>query len=171
MNALLRTPLLLAAALLAGPALAAKGGHENVRFSPAHFEAQREAIIEGISGETYRELSDEDRATVLEALTRMQDRLAGVDSLEQLDKRDQTAVFNDQDLVNTLLTEAAADSRLVCKREKFVGSNRTTNVCITVGERKRLAEAAQNQMRGMQGSGYLEPEGAAALRARGPANR
>ena len=157
MNTLLRTPLLLAA-LIAGPALAAKSEHQNVSFSPAHFEAQREAIIEGIRGKTYRELSDEDRQSVLEALARMEDRLAGVDRIEQLDKRDQTAVFNDQELVNTLLTKAAADSRLVCKRERFVGSNRTTNVCITVGERQRLAEAAQEQMRGLQRSGVLPVE-------------
>ena len=148
-----------AAALAVASAVpASQPDHQEVRFGPAQFAAQREAILKGMLGETYRELSDEDRRSVLDALERMEARLEGITSLEQLDKRVQTAVFNDQELINTLLTEAAEDSRLICKREKFVGSHRTTNVCVTVAERRRLAAAAQDEMRVMQGSGYLRPE-------------
>ncbi|MCK7595588.1 hypothetical protein [Pseudomarimonas salicorniae] len=150
---------LLAAALAAGLATAADDKeHKNYSFSPSHFEAQREAIIKGMRGKTYRELSDEDRDTVLAALDRMAGHLEGVSQLEELDKRVQTTLFNDQELVNNLLTQAAADSRLICRRETFVGSHRSTNVCLTVLERKRLREAAQAQMYSMQGSGYLPPE-------------
>jgi hypothetical protein len=130
--------------------------HQAIAFSPTQFSAQREAIIKGLRSSTYRELSDADRENVLDALSRMQDKLDGVERLEQLDKRDQIAVFNDQELVNTLLTQAAADSQLICKREKFVGSHRVTNVCLTVAERRRLAAVAQEQMRGLQRSPKLE---------------
>ncbi|MCK7595586.1 hypothetical protein [Pseudomarimonas salicorniae] len=132
--------------------------HQNVEFSPQRFAEQRDTILESLHDETYTELTDENRSAVLAALARMEARLSGVSRFEDMDKRDQTAVFNDQELINNLLTQAAADSRLICKREKFVGSNRTTNVCLTVGERRRLAEAAQDQMRGLQGSGYLPRE-------------
>src|SRR5690606_23510484 len=147
-----------AALAVASPVPASQPDHQEVRFGPAQLAAQREAILKGMLGETYRELSAEDRRSVLDALERMETRLEGITSLEQLDKRMQTAVFNDQELINTLLTEAAEDSRLICKREKFVGSHRTTNVCVTVAERRRLAAAAQGEMRVMQGSGYLRPE-------------
>ncbi|MCK7595587.1 hypothetical protein [Pseudomarimonas salicorniae] len=150
---------LAAATLSAGLATAADDRkHSHYIFSPSHFEAQREAIIEDMRGRTYRELSDEDRDTVLAALERMAGHPAGVSRFEELDKRVQTTVFNDQELVNNLLTQAAADSRLICKREKFVGSHRTTNICLTVAERRRLTEAAQNQMGQLQGSGYLPRE-------------
>lgn len=150
---------LISACLAGGNASAAgKQEHQPLRFSPALFAEQRENIIEDLGDGIYRELSDADRQRVLEALSRMADKLEDVSQFDQLDKRDQTTVFNDQELINNLLSEAAADSRLICKREKFVGSHRTTNVCLTVAERRRLAEAAQEQMRGLQGSGYLPPD-------------
>lgn len=160
-------PLLLVSLLFAGDLHAAKSdGHKSVSFSPDRFAEQREAVIEDMSADTYRELSDSNREEVLKALARMADKLEGISHFNQLDKRDQTALFNDQELINNLLTEAAADSRLICKREKFVGSNRTTNVCVTVAERRRLTEVAQEQMRQMQGSGYMKPEGADMIPAR-----
>lgn len=143
---------------ISGAAAAGKPAVESAQFDPANFPAQREAIIKGLRGKTYAELSAEDREAVVAALSRIEDRLEGISRIEDMDKRDQTALFNDQELVNNLLTEAAADSRLICRREKFVGSHRTTNICLTVAERRRLAQAAQDQMYGLQGSGYLEPE-------------
>lgn len=156
----LMIPALLAAALAAGDLHAAKSeAHTPMRFTPELFDAQREAILKGLDSDTYRELAAADREEVLKALSRMAQKLEGVTRFEELDKRDQTAVFNDQERINTLLTDAAEGSQVVCKREKFVGSHRTTNVCITVAERRRLAEAAQAQMRGLQRSPPLPVDG------------
>jgi hypothetical protein len=60
---------------------------------------------------------------------------------------DQLAVvFNDQALINAILTQAGEDSRLVCTRERPVGSRRPITHCVTVAEKRRHREEVQNEM-------------------------
>ena len=67
--------------------------------------------------------------------------------MSELPERTRLEVFNEQELVNTLLTEAREDSRQVCTREKKVGSHRTTTMCKTVAERRRDMEQSQGALR------------------------
>lgn len=143
--------------LLMGGVVQAADKHQDVRFSPAGFAEQRGDLIEKLDSDLYREISDESKAQVVQALDRMQQRLDGVTSIDQLSEADKVAVFNDQELVNTLLTNAAADSRLICKREKTLGSNMRSNSCLTVAERRRRQEESQEQMRRMQRPAPLPP--------------
>jgi hypothetical protein len=55
-------------------------------------------------------------------------------------------VFNDQEVVNTLLTQARADSRLVCDRSRPTGSHRRQTKCQTVAERRRRMESDQDHL-------------------------
>jgi hypothetical protein len=131
--------------------------HEAVKFSPSHFSDQRGDIVESLDGKQYYEITDEAKQQVLQALDRMQAKLQDVTSVDQLSEADKVAVFNDQELINNLLTEAAADSRLICKREKTLGSNMRSNSCLSVAERRRRQEEDQDKMRRIQRSGYLPP--------------
>lgn len=150
--------LALLACLVAGAVQAKE--HKDLKFDPATFSEQRGRLIEAIeSGEAYREISDDDQRAVIQALDRMQARLSSVQSIAQLSSDDKIAVFNDQELVNNLLTQAAADSRLVCTRGKTLGSNMRSNSCMTVAERRRRQEESQDQMRRMQRPGTLPPGG------------
>lgn len=144
--------------LLAAGAVSAAEKHRDVDFSPARFSEQRGDLIEKLRSDLYREISDESKQQVLEALERMQQRLGGVQSIDQLNEVDKVAVFNDQELVNTLLTSAAADSRLICRREKTLGSNMRSNSCLTVAERRRRQEDSQESVRRMQRGAPL-PQG------------
>ena len=112
------------------------------------FEVQRQAIFKALAdGETYREIPSQDRQTVKESLDRISGLLGDAQNADQLPEATRVEVFNEQERVNTLLTKAREDSRLVCTREKKVGSHRTTNSCKTVAERRRDMEESQNALR------------------------
>ena len=115
------------------------------------FEAQRTAILEALGdGKTYSEISPDDRRRVTASLDRMSGLLQGVQNVDQLSETNRVAVFNEQETVNTVLTQAREDSRLVCSREKKVGSNRATNSCMTVAERRRAREETELQLSKMR---------------------
>ena len=67
--------------------------------------------------------------------------------MEGLNAQQKADVFNDQERINTLLTKALEDSRLVCRRERKVGSHRMITECMTVAERRQAYESAQKAMR------------------------
>ena len=113
--------------------------------SPGDFTASRELIEQAVrESEQYRDMQDRDRAELSKALDRMEATLASVTSVEQLDDKTRTQVYNDQEMINHVLTQVRDDSRMICKREKKVGSHRTTNICITAGERRRRRERVKD---------------------------
>lgn len=111
------------------------------------FTEQRDRIQADLrKGETYAEITTEDRKTVMAALERIDQRLMGKEGLT-LSEVDKLAVFNDQELVNSLLVRAREDSRLICRRERIVGSNRPQNICISVAQRREARENGQDVLR------------------------
>ncbi|MBD9435135.1 hypothetical protein IB223_03430 [Pseudoxanthomonas sp. PXM03] len=96
-------------------------------------------------GETYVEIATADRAKVKESLA----RFAAIinESGGSLNPEQKTQLVNEQNEINQILSQAAADSRLVCRREAQIGSLRTTTQCKTVAERRRDAQDAQEVMR------------------------
>ena len=96
-------------------------------------------------GETYAEIAAADRANVKESLA----RLATIvnENGGSLNPQQRTQLLNEQNTINQILSQAAADSRLVCRREAQIGSLRTTTQCKTVAERRRDAQEAQETMR------------------------
>jgi hypothetical protein len=116
----------------------------------AESKAQIEADLK--KGERYSELSASQRDEVRAALERMENRLQGVTSVAEMDARDRAELMNDQELVNTILTAAEEDSRLICKRTVKTGSHRPTTSCRTVAERRRERENSQQALRSMQKS-------------------
>jgi hypothetical protein len=146
---------MLAAAMVAcvvsGPLAAAnKGAALDVR-KPAG-EQLAEIRSQLGDGKTYSEISAEDRSKVQVALARMELVLNGKSGVDELNGDQKVAVFNDQELVNSLLTKARDDSRMVCRREKQVGSNMPTNQCQTVAERRRQMDSNQRDFTRMQQS-------------------
>ena len=62
----------------------------------------------------------------------------------------QTEILNDQAVVNTILSRAHADSRMVCRRERATGSNRPERVCLTVAQRRKMQEDSKEGLRRFQ---------------------
>ncbi|GAB3515397.1 hypothetical protein MNQ95_03515 [Pseudoxanthomonas daejeonensis] len=150
--------LMLSALALAPLVASANIQSQGDAFSPekgldlsSSFEAQRTAIVTALGdGKTYAEISPDDRQRVTSSLNRISGLLGDVQSVNQLPAATKVEVFNEQELVNTLLTQAREDSRLVCTREKKVGSHRATNSCMTVAERRRAREETEQQLSKMR---------------------
>lgn len=112
------------------------------------FAAQRAQILEELGdGETYSEIKPAEREKVKSALARISAALAQSGGAAELGEEQKVAVFNDQELVNNILTAAGENSRLVCKRVKKTGSHMSSNQCMTVAARDRAREHAQEQLR------------------------
>jgi hypothetical protein len=141
---MLRT-FLCAALLVIAPA--AFADDQQLALTEGDFQAQRAEIEKGLAdGKTYVEITSEERTKVRESLDRIAERLQGAGSVDELDEPIKIALFNDQEVVNTILTRAASDSRVVCQRRHITGSNRPGTVCQTVGERRRRMEADQAEL-------------------------
>lgn len=139
--------LLLALLSIAAPALAKDDAQAVTKLDPAAFLATKTTIEKEIYTEDrYKELSDEDRKRVLDALDRMADTLDGATSVQSLSADDRAQLITDQTLVNTVLTQAAEDSRLICTREQKVGTRFKTTVCETVATRRERNEAARRAL-------------------------
>lgn len=137
----------LALALLSAPALHAAEEQAVSKVDPQAFAQVKQQIEEQLyNHDRYKEISDEDRQRVLKALDRMADTLDGVANVHELNVDDRTQLLNDQSLVNTVLTQAAEDSRQICSREQKVGTRFKTTVCETVAQRRARNEAAQRAM-------------------------
>jgi len=112
------------------------------------FEAQRGAIVKALAdGETYSEIASQDTRIVMDSLERISSLLDGAQDVEQLPEETKVQVFNEQERINSLLVPAYADSRVICRRHKPTGSNRPTNICLTVAERRRARDSAEDFFR------------------------
>lgn len=147
----------LVAFLVPGVALANKD-RQQVDVSAGTFAEQRQKVDADLAdGETYSEIAAAKRAEVVAALNRMETLLDGrpVSALREAEKVD---LMNDQELINTHLTQAAEDSRLVCRREPAVGSRLQRSQCLTVAERRRKREDSQDALNSYN-RGFGRPAG------------
>ncbi|MEG3191345.1 hypothetical protein [Lysobacter sp. D1-1-M9] len=118
----------------------------DLRANP-HAE-QLSEIRQTLRTEKYAELSDEDRRTVLQLLEQMEMQLQD-GGAEALNGGQRVRLFNIQEQANSILIQAAEDSRLVCRRERKTGSRFKTTHCATVAERREVRERTQQELREM----------------------
>lgn len=126
-------------------------------FEPGKPLVEQIRKIEGEmqDGKTYSEIGLDPRSRVREALGRMQGIIEQYPDQAKLPENERTALFNDQQVVTTVLTKAREDSRLICRREKAVGSHFSVNQCMTVAQRERLKSDSQRDMSDAQRTGKL----------------
>ena len=99
---------------------------------------QRKHIENNIVGSEYKEMDSEDRADLLIQLQAVD---SGSLSVEEMTRY--------QNNINSILKTAYANSKLVCTREKPLGSQMAVKVCKTVAEKKN-SEANSQQTLKMQ---------------------
>jgi len=106
------------------------------------FEDQKAVILQDIADDTvYNEISYIDVKVVKHALNMMSSSLEGVSDLAELTEDQRADLFNNQGVVNTILTMAENDSRMVCKRRGTLGTNFKTTTCETVRDRRERQRA------------------------------
>lgn len=144
---MLKVFLFVLATVVAPFALAADEGATPELDVSASFAEQHERIrAELADGETFSEITPEQQAEVQAALQRIEATLGKATTVAELTAQERAELMNDQEVVNTILTAAREDSRLVCKREKKVGSHRATTQCFTVAERRETRERSQSEL-------------------------
>jgi hypothetical protein len=153
------TALTLAGLLMAtGSAIAAGNEGQLAVSDSAGFEAQLKTLQRDMAdGKTYSELDQKQRGDVSAALDRIRADLSTYGSVASMPEETKVRVFNDQELVNTILTKGREDSRLLCQRVTPVGSHRPTTYCKTVAERRRDRERSQDALRSVQRPAALNP--------------
>lgn len=119
------------------------------------FRAYRDQVLTDLAqGERYSEIRPQDRATVTrtpQTMLAMVDNANG--SVGQLNADEMVVFFNHQEAVRTILSGAEADSRMVCKRERRVGSQMLQSSCRTVAEARRQREESRNRLSDFQQGG------------------
>ncbi len=115
--------------------------------SDAPVAEQLANVERALRTEAYSEMSVEDKSRVQGALNRIRVKMGSNERVEQLSPLLRTDVFNDQELINTMMTNAREDSRMICRSERPTGSNRPQRVCMTVAQRREAAEDARKMMR------------------------
>jgi hypothetical protein len=146
--------ILLAAAvslcLAAAPALGASKA-TTIKADPSVFPSAKAQIEKDLAdGKTYSELTATKKREVLAALERIEDVLAEAPSVEALPTEAKVKLINDQEFVNTVLTQVREDSRLICRQESKTGSHRRMPKCQTLAERRRELENSQDALRDHQ---------------------
>jgi hypothetical protein len=74
--------------------------------------------------------------------------LDGKDSIDGLSRRERERLINAQERVTAILT-GAEDDRLICRRERTVGTHFQRTTCVTVAERRREREESQQALNRM----------------------
>lgn len=104
-------------------------------------------VERALTTEEYSEVGLEDKSKVQTALSRIRAKMGDHSTIEQVNAQFRTEIYNDQELINNILTRAHADSRVVCRRERTTGSNRPMQVCMTVAQRRELMENSRDVLR------------------------
>ena len=118
-----------------------------VALDKGDFATQRAAIEKDLAdGKTYVEISSAERGKVTDALARMTTLLDGGKTPDALTADEKVELYNQQEIVNTALTRAASDSRVVCTREVATGSHRKVTTCATYAERTRRRQQDQDTL-------------------------
>jgi len=101
------------------------------------FQVQQANVRSDLSaGEVYSEIAAADRDKVLAALDRVS-AVVGEGTVDALPPEHKESVLKDQEMVNAVLDKARSDSRLICTREKPMGSNMPVRQCLTAAQRER----------------------------------
>jgi len=137
------------ALLLAFDASAAKSRPLDLTKPAAEVNEQIDVIQQELAdGKTYSEIKPDQKEKVVLALSRISDAVEHGNG-RTLAPNDQVTAFNDQEVVNNILTQAREDSRMICKRQKSVGSNMVSPQCMTVAQSRAAREQGRKDLNDM----------------------
>ena len=141
-----RFAILLALALASFAVGAQQSSQDERIVDIESFLAQQQEIRADMAGaKKFKHVTDYDKRRLYAAQDQIFTLLTGRTSTDELDSDQLVALYNAQEEVNAILTEAELD-RPICVRETVVGSRRVVTVCLTVRERRDLQQNARQTM-------------------------
>ena len=105
-------------------------------------DQQRDIREDMASKRKFKHVSDYDKKQLYAAQDEIFRLLDGRSSTDELDADQLVALYNAQESVNAVLTDAELE-RPICERETVIGSRLTKTVCLTVRERQDLEQASR----------------------------
>ena len=117
------------------------------------FQATAEEVrAEMGEGGRFEFVNAAERAKLEEALRKMDLLFQTHESVAEMNKTDQVELFNQQEIINAILKNRDSD-RIICKREKKLGSNLGQTQCMSYGERERIRRESQQELNRIQHGG------------------
>jgi hypothetical protein len=115
--------------------------------------AQQKVIQSEIIAERgrYKDLPANTRMELLSRQAAMMSLLQGKSSAAELTADERTKVFNTLEWMEAAINQESDDERLVCRREKPLGSTRTTRICRTVAQEREAKERARQELENVNG--------------------
>lgn len=112
------------------------------------FTVYRAAISEQLQhSDTYVEITPDNRSRALTLMAEMEAIIGRSGSIAAMPPIPRVDVFNRQEELNQILSNAAEDSRVICRRERPTGSKMPVNNCLTLAERRKTREGGKQYLR------------------------
>jgi hypothetical protein len=149
------------ACLLALAATSASAIEPKNQVTPMTVNAGTRADFEAVVVEVKNEMQQggrfefinkAERNDIDDAFRRMGLLFENHDKVAEMNKTDQVAMFNQQEVVNAILKNRDSD-RVICKRIRKTGTNLGTTECITYGERERQRMDSMAELGRIQNGG------------------
>ena len=138
--------LCLALAAFAAPALADSAKEAIVIKDVNKFLDYQRDVRADMKTSKFKHVDNSSKTELFRAQDELFALLKGKQSVDQLSEDERLKVYNAQQTIAGVLTDAELD-RPICKREKRLGSNRLMTVCETRRQRQDNASNVQNLMR------------------------
>jgi hypothetical protein len=139
--------VLFAALALASFTVAADGSAPLKSLDITAIMTQQKQIQEDIIAQRgpYKELPDTKRVELLSRQASMMRLIDGKTSMTELSPDQQVEVFNTLEWMEVAINQDSDDERMVCRREKALGSTRTTRICRTAAQEREAKERAREE--------------------------
>jgi hypothetical protein len=142
------TLVAIALALAALPAAAKENYHE--KSLNADTQEKFQAVAEGVReemqpGGRYEYVKPKERATIEQAFAEMDALFTASGGVEHMKQDDKVKLFNDQEVVNSILTRRDKD-RVICDDAPKLGSHVRSTGCHTYGKEEDARRGSKDQM-------------------------
>lgn len=141
--------LVAAALVLAATPAAAKENYHEKSFN-ADTQEKFQAVAEDIrkemrAGGRYEYVKAKERVTIEQALAEMDALFTASGGVEHMKQDDKVKLFNDQEVVNSILTRRDRD-RVICDNAPKLGSHVRSTGCHTYGQEEDARRGTKDQM-------------------------
>lgn len=128
-------------------ALAAPAAFANKVLDLNAVRKQQTEIREGLVARSgrYASLPAETRTTILSKQATVLRLLEDKETADELSEYQRLEVFNALEWIEAAINQAEGE-RMICRREKTIGSTRVTRVCRTAADEERMKEEARRRM-------------------------
>ena len=140
---------LVASVLAFAASAAAKENYHETSFNadtPDKFKAVADDVRKEMQpGGRYDQVKARERTTIEQALAEMEGLMQATGGVANMKQDDKVKLFNDQEVVNSILTKRDND-RVICEDKAKLGSHVRSTNCHTFGQAEEARRGSKDQM-------------------------